>query len=354
MTALSAALPTPPSASGSAPKSGARVAGAGNGDGESNAFAKALQRRQSAEGGSEKTRRASSDPAPSAPEADAGVDRSARSTTPDTAPAAAPVVDGQQASPVWPPVGLAGLLGFADDTAASVQAAEDATAAEVAGAAPGAGGLDPAAVRTLPAAPLASALPIAPGLGQGALPDDAAIALPGLALEPAASAEGGEPTPVAFVLPTPVALREPPPLLAAPLPTPEVGAEDFEARFGAQLEWMADRKIGEARIRVTPNDLGPVEVRLHLDGDRLRADFVSANAETRQALEQGLPRLRDLLGEHGFQLSHANVGSGQGGGTRSDTTAPQQGAGHPGDDMDGSARTPALRPRMLGLLDAYA
>lgn len=352
MTALTAALPTPPPTTGSAPKSAAPAAGAG--DGESNAFAKALQRRQAAESGTGKSRGSSSDAAPSAPEAAPGVDRPARSTTADTAPAAAPVVDGQQASPVWPPVGLAGLLGFADDAAAPLQAAGGAALAEVAGPTSGTGALDLSAVRTMPAGSSASALPIGPDLSEAALPDDAAIALPGLSLESAASAEGGEPAPVAFVLPTPAALREPPPLLASPLPTPEVGAEDFEARFGAQLEWMADRKIGEARIRVTPNDLGPVEVRLHLDGDRLRADFVSANAETRQALEQGLPRLRDLLGEHGFQLAHANVGSGQGGSTQSDATAPQQGAGNAGDDTDGSAQPPALRPRMLGLLDAYA
>lgn len=344
MTALSATAPAPPAAT-PAPggQRGASAAGRGA-EGPPNAFAQALQRRQVA------------DASPSAPSGSARPGSAAPSSealepgpdTPQTTvaePATPVAVDVQTPAPGWPPAGLAALLGFADeadpmDAAAGVQQMPVPVAT---GAAPAGASVAPAAT---PAAtpPLAEMPPL----------DDAAIATAALLPEPTVASGDGEPAPVAFVLPAPVALRDPPPLLAAPLPTPEVGADDFEARFGAQIEWMASQRISEARIRVTPNDLGPVEVRLHLDGDRIRAEFVSANAETRQALEHGLPRLRDLLGEHGFQLAHAGVGAGGGGSRDPSASSVRDSGGSSGSEAAEPAPPATPQRRSLGLLDAYA
>lgn len=255
-------------------------------------------------------------------------------------------VDVQLAEGGWPPAGLAGLLGLPD---------APVTVTAGGGAAPNTPGV-PAATT-----PAAGALALAAETLQAdAAPVDLDLPLPAAALpETDATLDGEAPAPLAFALPATAAtapLREPAPLLATPLPAPEVGAYDFEARFGAQLEWMAEQKIGHARIRVTPHDLGPVEVRLHLDGDRLRADFVSAHAETRQALEQGLPRLRDLLGESGFQLAHAGVGSGHAGDPASHDGEPSRRGGQAAIAATDEASAPvATTVRALrGLLDAYA
>ncbi len=142
--------------------------------------------------------------------------------------------------------------------------------------------------------------------------------------------------------------------VAAPTATPDVHAEDFGDAFGARLSWMADQKIGHAHIRVTPNDLGAIEVRLQLDGDRVHASFSSANAEVRQALESSLPRLREMLGEHGMELAHADVGQGD---------TPQSGDPHDGQGT-GLAAGPATGAgsdaagpasvTVRGLLDTYA
>jgi len=347
-----AATSTPPVA----PSSGGGPRSAPSTDSERSAFAQALERRQAQRAGSDAPRSGS------APAADDQSDRTPTPATMDDAeattsverpdplavePPTATVVDAQ--APVWPPVGLAALLGFPAD-AASADAAMDSSD-PMPRSGPMAGAMPPLATPAGTAAP-------ASALAETALPaDEAALPMPALAADTAAPVERNEPAPLAFALPAPAALREPAPLLAAPLPAPEVGADDFEARFGAQLQWMAEQKIGHARIRVTPHDLGPVEVRLHLDGDRIRAEFVSPQAETRQALEQGLPRLRDLLGEHGFQLAHAGVGSGHAGGG-------EAGAGNPSPDdgLSGSAHggtdagmsSPPTVQRTLGLLDAYA
>jgi flagellar hook-length control protein FliK len=138
-------------------------------------------------------------------------------------------------------------------------------------------------------------------------------------------------------------------------PMPDLHNERFDEAVGTRLTWMAEQKIGHAHIKISPGDLGMVEVRLRLDGDRVHADFSSAQPDVRQALENSLPKLRDMLGQHGFQLAQADVGHQQNPGSSPQAPA---GADHGGGEDPGMA-SEALLPRpvrvtALGLLDAYA
>lgn len=135
-------------------------------------------------------------------------------------------------------------------------------------------------------------------------------------------------------------------------PSADLQGGHFDEDIGDAVRWMADQKIGHAHIKVTPNDLGTVEIRLRLEGDRVHADFASAQAEVRQALESSLPRLRDMLGQHGFQLAHADVGQQH--------APPSQGGGSHTGDGNGNAGEPvseaprSVRMTARGLVDAYA
>ena len=129
----------------------------------------------------------------------------------------------------------------------------------------------------------------------------------------------------------------------------------FEDGFSSRIAWLADQKVGHAEIRV--DHLGAIDVRLQLDGNRVNAEFHSAQPEVRHALESSLPRLRDMLGQQGLQLGQADVGQRQ---------AQQQGSSGQvspafGDGSDrgaaandaGWSRGPAVRASR-GLLDEYA
>lgn len=137
-------------------------------------------------------------------------------------------------------------------------------------------------------------------------------------------------------------------------PSADLHGSRFDEEIGDSVRWMADQKIGHAHIKITPNEMGTVEVRLRLDGDRVHADFTSAQADVRQALENSLPKLRDMLGQHGFQLAHADVG-------QQHQSPPQRADGRHGDGeaggpaLTGEAELPRpVRMTALGLLDAYA
>lgn len=143
--------------------------------------------------------------------------------------------------------------------------------------------------------------------------------------------------------------------------TPDVNTDQFGETIGTQLTYMANEKISHAHIKVTPNDMGTIEVSLKLDGDRVHADFSSPQADVRQALEQSLPKLREMLGQQGFQLAQADVGHRQ---QQQAQSSGSQGFGERGgrDGREGfagngqaDASVPAAVVRVArGLVDAYA
>jgi len=93
-------------------------------------------------------------------------------------------------------------------------------------------------------------------------------------------------------------------------PVPAPSSPEFGDALGAKLSWMAERHIGHAEIRLSPDNLGAVDVRVHLNGDRVRAEFNAANPDVRQAITDHIPRLRDMLSRHGFDLAESHVGNG--------------------------------------------
>ena len=217
----------------------------------------------------------------------------------------------------------------------------------------------PASAATDAKAPLQNLLSFAAHLATGqvaaAVPD--AIHLGRDLVDAFRSEEGDAPTPTGNLLAgvgasnAPLGLARTETVNAMEAPSADLHGGHFDEDIGDAVRWMTDQKIGHAHIKVTPNDLGTVEIRLRLDGDRVHADFSSAQAEVRQALENSLPRLRDMLGQHGFQLAHADVGQQH--------TPPSQGAASPhgesSADTEALTETPhTVRMTARGLVDAYA
>jgi flagellar hook-length control protein FliK len=62
-----------------------------------------------------------------------------------------------------------------------------------------------------------------------------------------------------------------------------------------------------ASLKLSPEHLGPLEIQISVQDDRATVWFGAAHAETRTALEQALPRLRELLQSQGLSLTDAGV-----------------------------------------------
>ncbi len=128
------------------------------------------------------------------------------------------------------------------------------------------------------------------------------------------------------------------------IPTP-VGQPQWADDVGQQVVVMMNSRLETAQLQVTPPDMGPVEISLKMGNDgSAQLSFVSGVAETRQALEQGLPRLSAMLADNGIRLADAQVSSGQGQNSRDASQFAQQGQagqgqGQPGGQANGRPAT---------------
>ena len=77
--------------------------------------------------------------------------------------------------------------------------------------------------------------------------------------------------------------------------------------IAAQVLVLADHRIESATLRLTPEHLGPVDVRIDIEDTQVNVSFGAAHSAPRSALEQALPRLREVLAGAGLTLGEASV-----------------------------------------------
>ncbi len=154
---------------------------------------------------------------------------------------------------------------------------------------------------------------------------------------------------------TPIDSSAPSPGPTATVDEP-VGSEGFAGALGARVAILAREGLEQARLNVHPAELGPIALRLALDGTQVRVDMSADVASTRQALEQALPELASALRDAGFTLAGGGVFHQAPG----DHRDPPAFARVPDTDARGdgpaerSAPTPTRTVERRGLVDLYA
>lgn len=77
------------------------------------------------------------------------------------------------------------------------------------------------------------------------------------------------------------------------------------------LRFQVDQHIKKAELRLDPPELGKIELNIRLEGDRLQVQMHAVNPAIRDALLNGLERLRvDLAMDHGGQID-VDIGQGE-------------------------------------------
>ncbi|WP_026278636.1 MULTISPECIES: flagellar hook-length control protein FliK [unclassified Thioalkalivibrio] len=80
-----------------------------------------------------------------------------------------------------------------------------------------------------------------------------------------------------------------------------------ERELTDQIRMLARAQGGRTEIKLHPPQLGTLDVRVNVDGDRATVQFISANPVTREVLEAAMPRLRESLAQSGLTLEDATV-----------------------------------------------
>ncbi|WP_257326274.1 flagellar hook-length control protein FliK [Pseudoalteromonas rhizosphaerae] len=72
----------------------------------------------------------------------------------------------------------------------------------------------------------------------------------------------------------------------------------------------------EAEIRLDPPEMGSMQIRIRSDAEQAHINFVVQNQQAKDALEQSMPRLREMLAQQGIELGESSI---QQGNSQSDT-----------------------------------
>lgn len=91
--------------------------------------------------------------------------------------------------------------------------------------------------------------------------------------------------------------------------TSTLDSPNWSKEFGSRLIWMTKNDQQVAHININPPQLGPVQISISLTGDQANTVFTSQHAEVRQAIQDSLPQLREMLSASGINLGQADVGS---------------------------------------------
>jgi flagellar hook-length control protein FliK len=147
---------------------------------------------------------------------------------------------------------------------------------------------------------------------------------------------------------------------AAPTPTlkvsPAVDTPEFAQGLADRVSLMVGGNLTSAKLQVNPPQLGPIDVRISVQGDQAQVSLTAHSAVTRDALESSSSKLREMLGAQGFAQVSVDI-SQRSFQERSTYAQPYDWTPSPA----GGASTPAVSsaaasmPRASsGIVDAYA
>jgi flagellar hook-length control protein FliK len=115
------------------------------------------------------------------------------------------------------------------------------------------------------------------------------------------------------------------------LDTP-VGTKAWGQGVGERIQWMLSNGASSAEIRLNPQHLGPLEIRISLHNDQTQVSILAQHGATRDAIEASLPRRREMFQESNLNLGNVDVG-------RREAQTQQQGPGQQqGQGSEGKGR----------------
>lgn len=88
-----------------------------------------------------------------------------------------------------------------------------------------------------------------------------------------------------------------------------VGSRAWVDEASEKIHLLVKENHQHAEIRVNPAELGPIEIQIAMVQGEASISFSADHADTRNALETALPRLKELLADSGISLSGAFVGT---------------------------------------------
>mgnify|MGYP001383789572 CR=1 FL=1 len=138
--------------------------------------------------------------------------------------------------------------------------------------------------------------------------------------------------------------------VSLPAKEPEV----FATGLATYLRVLKTEGGTEARLQLSPIELGRLAITIQTEGEETRVSFVVENSQARSAVESSLPRLRDMLEQSGLSLSDAEVTEKHPNKKDTEHKADSHNEDSLDDDIQSDQLTTAFSADSSSLVDAYA
>lgn len=86
-----------------------------------------------------------------------------------------------------------------------------------------------------------------------------------------------------------------------------LGTSGWDGELLGRVNMLIKGGIQEAKIQLSPPEMGRLEIKVSTEGDSAKIMFSVDNIAAKDAIEQAIPRLRELLEQGGLQLAHSEV-----------------------------------------------
>ncbi|MFO6421866.1 flagellar hook-length control protein FliK [Motilimonas sp. KMU-193] len=106
----------------------------------------------------------------------------------------------------------------------------------------------------------------------------------------------------------------------------ELAAKEAPSVLRERITMMINKGVTQAEIKLDPAELGSMHVKLSMQNDQLSINVQTTQPQSKELVEQHMPRLRELLSQQGINLGESHVGQQQSGSKETNQSL-QQGSG---------------------------
>ncbi|MGR5066242.1 flagellar hook-length control protein FliK [Photobacterium sp. DNB22_13_2] len=90
-------------------------------------------------------------------------------------------------------------------------------------------------------------------------------------------------------------------------PPLQLSKEQAGEQLADRVQVMMSKNLKHVDIRLDPPELGKLQIKLSMNNDQASVQITVANQQSRDLVEQAMPRLRELLQQQGLQLAQSTV-----------------------------------------------
>ena len=109
----------------------------------------------------------------------------------------------------------------------------------------------------------------------------------------------------------------------------------FDQQLNERIIWLSSQNIQAAQIHITPEELGPIDIKISMQEDRPSINFISQHGVVRDLLENNIPRLREIFEQQGLELNDVVVSDQH---QQSDERYSESGSQSSGLNQDGTSQ----------------